>query len=138
MDAPDSRPPPARGAGWVRLLSNGAGAAEPCPEGFLSRLLRWLTPARETAVGVGAVGAPRKRVLLVDDDPDGAEALVGMFRKCGYDAEAVPSGGDGGGVDPRGAAGGRAGGRHDAGGMDGVELLRTIRADPATARRCPC
>ena len=74
----------------------------------------------------------REKVLLVDDEPDGMEAMAGMFRKSGYEAEVVGS--------AEGAMASIHAGRPGVvlvdvmmPGRDGVELLREIRADPATA-----
>ena len=114
----------------AEYFHEGAGNPQTA-KGFFSSLLGWLSPE----VGTDQAGAVpvRKSVLLVDDEPDGVEALVRMFEKCGYAARAVGS-----------AEAALAEIRRDRPGVvlldvmmpgtDGVELLRAIRADPATAR----
>ena len=94
-------------------------------KGFLSSLLGWLAPQAAAPV--------RKSVLLVDDEPDGVEALLRMFEKCGYAARAVDS-----------AEAAIAAIKADRPGVvlmdimmpgtDGVALLKAIRADPANAK----
>lgn len=110
-------------------------AAGESSKGFLSSLLNWLSPEEGShpAGAAGAATAPgRKSVLLVDDEPDGVEALVRMFEKCGYGARAVGS-----------AEAALAAIKAERPGVvlldimmpgtDGVALLKAIRADPGTA-----
>jgi CheY-like chemotaxis protein len=100
-------------------------------EGWWSRLVGWLAPEAESGER-RAPSRPRK-VLLVDDDPDGLEALVGMFRKSGYEAEAVSSA-EQAMASIRAARPGVVLVDIMMPGTDGVQLLREIRKDPATAR----
>lgn len=96
-------------------------------KGFLSSLLSWLTPSSD--IGQAPL---RRSVLLVDDEPDGVEALLRMFEKCGYGARSVTS-----------AEAALAAIKAERPGvvlldimmpgMDGVALLKAIRADPANA-----
>jgi twitching motility two-component system response regulator PilH len=121
-----------RGASSSSSESSGSSG------GWWSRLVGWFGASGEGESEEGRV-PPRERetrhrkVLLVDDERDGVEALVGMFRKSGYEAEAVGSA-------EQAMASIRAR-RPEVvlvdvmmPGRDGVELLREIRADPATAK----
>jgi CheY-like chemotaxis protein len=102
--------------------------------GWWSRLMGWLAPGGEESHDESPKPERQgRKVLLVDDEADGAEALVGMFRKSGYDAEAVGSA-------EQAMASIRAGRPGVVlvdvmmSGRDGVELLREIRADPGMAK----
>jgi CheY-like chemotaxis protein len=110
------------------------GAEPPAVEetkGLLATMLGWLAPVTEG--GEGGAAPVRKSVLLVDDEPDGVEALVRMFEKCGYAARSVDS-----------AEKALAAIKAEPPavvlvdimmpGMDGVALLKAIRADPASAK----
>jgi CheY-like chemotaxis protein len=123
-----SRPPMKAEESVAEYFHEGSeGGSE--SKGFLSSLLSWLSPF----AGARGADAPlRPSVLLVDDEPDGAEALLRMFEQCGYAVRWVAS-----------AEAALAAIRAERPGvvlvdimmpgMDGVALLRAIRADPANA-----
>lgn len=73
---------------------------------------------------------PGNRVLIVEDDPDAAQALAMLLRAAGHDVAIAASGGDG--LDAARAF------RPDVvisdvhlpGGLDGLEFARRIRSEP--------
>ncbi len=93
--------------------------------------------AAAEAPAAGANGRPpaaagRLRVLLVDDNVDGAESLAALLRLAGHEVWLAHDG--------PGALEAAAGFRPDAAvldiglpGMDGYEVARRLRADPAAA-----
>jgi CheY-like chemotaxis protein len=126
--AATSRPPLKAEESVAEYFREGPGS-ESGSKGFLSSLMSWLSPS----VGAGQAEAPlRRSILLVDDEPDGVEALLRMFERCGYAARAVTS-----------AEAALAAIKAERPGvvlldimmpgMDGVALLKEIRADPANA-----
>jgi len=84
-------------------------------------------PAPPVRAGKKATPAPRRRVLVVDDNPDAAESLADLIRMLGHDVEVAFDG-------PSAVERARRGGLDlmlcDIGlpGMSGYEVARTLRA----------